>query len=406
MPSTSLRRVLVALGILVLGANLRAALTTVGPLLDDVRGDLHLSATTASALVSLPVLCFAVFSPVAPVLARRLGLERALGAALVVLAGGVVLRSVPWLPGLWLGTVLLGCAIATLNVLLPALVKRDFPHAVGRATGAYSVAQSLFAALGAGIAVPVAGTTEHGWRLAFGMWAGLALIGLAVLAPQLTRRTLPMEPAPHEARGPSPWRSLRAWQVTLFLGTQSVLYYTVITWWPSVEESHGVASGAAGAHQSVLQVFGILGNVAAGAAIQRRHEDQRAIVVPLVAIASLGIAGELVAPGLSLLWCALLGIGTGGSIVLALALFGLRTRHHGTSASLSGMAQSAGYLIASAGPLLIGALHDATGAWTLPLVFLLALQAVQLTAGWLASRPGTIEQPAHPRASDEIGQAP
>jgi CP family cyanate transporter-like MFS transporter len=391
MSSTPLRRVLITLGILVLGANLRAALTTVGPLLDQVRDDLHLSATTASALVSLPVLCFAFFSPVVPAIARRLGLERTLGAALAVLAVGIALRSVPWMPGLWIGTVLLGCAIATLNVLLPALVKRDFPHTVGRATGAYSVAQSLFAALAAGIAVPIAGTTDHGWRLAFGMWAGLALIGLAVMAPQMLHRTAPMEPAEHDARGPSPWRAARAWQVTLFLGTQSVLYYTVITLWPTIEESHGVASGTAGAHQSVLQICGILGNVGAGWAIQRRHRDQRAIVLPLVVLAMLGVGGELVAPGLSLLWCVLIGVATGGSIVLALAFFGLRTRHHGTSASLSGMAQSVGYLIAAGGPLAIAALHDATGAWTLPLLILLTLQLVQLATGLLAARPGTID---------------
>jgi len=215
------------------------------------------------------------------------------------------------------------------------------------------------------------------------------VIGLAVFAPQLTRRTLPPEPA--VARGPSPWRSLRAWQVTLFMGTQSVLYYTIITWWPTVEESHGVSGAAAGAHQSVLQVFGILGNVTAAWAIQRWHRDQRGIAVLTVLPAIVGIVGELAAPGLSLLWCALLGLATGGTIVLALALFGLRTRDHDTSAALSGMAQSAGYLIAAAGPLAIGALHDASGAWTLPLIILLALQAVQLVTSWLASRPGTIE---------------
>lgn len=380
---------LVLVGILVAGANLRAAITTVGPLLDRVRGDLDLSATTASALISLPVLCFAVFSPVAPAVARRVGLEPAITTALGVLCVGVLARSVPWAPALWIGTALLGLGIAMLNVLLPAVVKRDFPHAAGRLTGAYSVAQSALAALGAGLAVPIAGTTDHGWRLAFGVWAGLALIGVGVFLPQL--RDSASARAEARAAAPAvphrlPWGSVLAWQVTLFMGLQSTIYYTAVAWWPSIEESHGVSSATAGFHMGVLQVCCIAGNIVTAAVVQRRPQDQRVLMACLTAVYFVAVGGELVLPGAGLLWSALLGLGGGGLIVLALALFGLRTRHHDQAAALSGMAQSFGYLIAAAGPIAVGAVHDATGSWTGPLLILIGVLVCQLVAGLGACR--------------------
>ena len=172
---------LVLIGLLLVAGNLRAGITTVGPLLADIERDLGLESVAASVLVSLPLLAFALISPLAPRLARRVGLEWALGLGLIVLAVGLVLRSLPGLPWLWGGTALLGAAIAVLNVILPALVKRDFPTRIGQITGSYSAVQSIFAALAAGIAVPVAGLSALGWRLPLGMWAVLALIALAVI---------------------------------------------------------------------------------------------------------------------------------------------------------------------------------------------------------------------------------
>jgi CP family cyanate transporter-like MFS transporter len=127
---------LLIVGILLVAANLRAAITVVGPLLGDVRGDLYISAAAASALISLPVLCFAVFSPITAPIANRLGMERTLGLALALLTVGILARSAPYTPALWTGTVVLGIAIAAMNVVLPALLKRDFPSRAGRLTGA------------------------------------------------------------------------------------------------------------------------------------------------------------------------------------------------------------------------------------------------------------------------------
>lgn len=380
----TIRGGMLLVGMLLVAANLRAGITSVGPVLGDIRGDLGFTSVTASVLIAMPLVAFAVFSPVAPQIALRFGLERTLGGSLVVLAAGIVVRSWPGGFTIWIGTALLGFAVALLNVLLPALVKRDYPDRVGSITGAYSAAQSAFAAVAAGVAVPIAGAADHGWRLSLGIWAGLAIVAFAVFLPQLRAISRPETEATGSSRR-SPWNSALAWQVTLFMGLQSTVYYTVVTWWPSIEQAGGVPPVLAGWHQFGYQVLGIAGTVTCAGVIHRLR-DQRAIAVVVSALMFAGILGQLLAPALGLLWVVLIGAGSGGSIVLALALFGLRTRHHRQSAALSGMAQSVGYLLAATGPLGIGMLHDATGTWASSLMVLLAVVVLQVVFGVLASR--------------------
>lgn len=382
------------LGILLIAANLRPSITAVGPVLDDIRSSLQLSSAAASVLVSIPLVAFALFSPVAPWISRRLGLEGALGAALAVLAVAIVTRSLPWTPALWIGTALLGMAIAVMNVVLPSLVKRDYPNRVGQITGIYAAVLSAVAAIAAGIAVPIAGVTHEGWRWSLGIWAGLAVVGVAVLAPRMRR---PAERAEQtgasetaEAQVPrsyrSPWTSALGWQVTIFMGVQSTVYFILITWLPSIEQSTGISAATAGFHQLLLNTAGIVGSLLTAAAIHRRSDDQRPIAVVTAALIGLGLAAEIAFPALSTIWVCVIGLGTGCSIALALSLFVLRAGDHRQSAELSGMAQSIGYLMAASGPLVIGALHDATGSWNAALVVVLALVVAQLVVSVLAAR--------------------
>lgn len=393
VPKPAVRSGLLFVGVLLIAANLRASITAVGPVLDDVQRDLHLGSVEASVLISLPLLAFALVSPLAPALARRIGIERTLGLALGLLAVGIVLRSLPGLALLWTGTAALGVAIAILNVMLPALVKRDFPHRIGQVTGLYSAVQSSFAAVAAGLAVPIAGASESGWRLAFGIWAGLALIGLGVFAPQLRLRSVPPEedvvtlgelrhPAP---AGRSPWRTALGWQVTLFMGLQSVAYYVLVTWLATIERSDGISAATAGVHQLLFNALAIAGSLASAALIPR-FRDQRLIAAVAPAFLVAAVLGLLLAPGLAVVWACLAGISGGGSIVLALSLFGLRTTDHTQAAALSGMAQSVGYLLAAGGPIAIGALHDATASWHAALIALLVVTLAQIVFGVLAAR--------------------
>jgi MFS transporter, CP family, cyanate transporter len=395
LSNKALRPALVVAGLLLVAGNLRAGITTVGPVLDQIRDDNALTSALASGLISLPLLAFAIISPLVPPLARRMGLERTLGAGLAVLALGLILRSAPGLAWLWIGTTLIGVSIAVLNVALPALVKRDFPGKIGQITGAYSAVQSVFAAIAAGVAVPLATATEAGWRVPLGMWAGLALITIGVLAPQFRRRTVVPhsdddirldEPTPEPAARPrSPWGSALGWQVTAFMGLQSFGFYVFITWLPSIEADAGISATAAGVHQLLLNAAGIAGSVLCSALIPRL-KDQRLLAAGAAMTSVIAASGLLLAPQLGGIWATIAGLAGGASIVLALSFFGLRTIDHTQAASLSGMAQCIGYLLAAIGPVAVGALHDATGSWTPALIVLIAVFVALAIAGLLAGR--------------------
>ncbi|MEO8281897.1 MAG: MFS transporter [Pseudarthrobacter sp.] len=378
------------IGLLLIAVNLRVSFVSVGPVLANISSDLQLSGAAAGFLTGLPLISFAVFSPVAPAFASRLGLDRALWLSLLFLASGIVLRSLP-VPGfIWAGTALIGLAIAFLNVLVPSLVKRDFPMRVSQVTGSYTATQAAFAAIGAAVVVPVAQTSPAGWRLALGIWVGLALIAMAVLLPWLRRHA---SGAAHTARPDvsyrSPWASALGWQVTIFMGLQSIAFYVLMAWLPTIEQSRGVPATTAGIHLSVFLLISVFASLAAGG-ILHRGSDQRLVSFTSGALTFVTFLGLAFAPDLVLLWVLLGAIGCGSLIVIALSLFSLRTVNYPQAASLSGMAQSVGYALAAAGPVMFGGLRDVSGDWTLPLLVTAGLMAILAVTGLLAGRDRVI----------------
>jgi MFS transporter, CP family, cyanate transporter len=378
------RTALLLVGIVMLASALRAPITGVGPLIGTIRHDIGIGGTVAGILTTLPVLAFGLVSPVAPALARRLGIERSLGLALAILLAAVVIRSIPTIGTLFVGTVLLGAAIAVANVLLPSLVKRDFPFRVGAITSLYAATMNLGAATASGIAVPVANVAPGGWRTAIGCWAGLVLIALVLWSPQLRLRTVLTD-----ERAPLPWRSPLAWSVTLFMGLQSFGFYVVVSWLPSILTSHGTSRSAAGWELFVFQVVALV-SVFSMPALIRRLPDQRWLASGWALVAAISFAGLLLAPGAAIFWVVIGGLASGASLVLALSFFGLRTNGAPQAAALSGMAQSVGYLIAATGPVLMGVVHDSVGGWRLPLLLLSLLAIVQLLLGYRAGRAGAV----------------
>ncbi|SMB46012.1 Inner membrane transport protein YeaN [Serratia proteamaculans] len=379
---------LLVTGIMLVAANLRAALTSVGPLLEQIQQQLSLSATSAGLLNSLPLILFAVLSPVTPSLAKRMGIERTLGMALLLLIGGIVLRSLPQTSMLWLGTVLIGAAIAFANVVLPTLVKRDFPSRAAAMIAGYAAVMSLVAATASGLAVPLAALNNLGWRFSLLCWSLPALLALMVWLPQLRRSAAPEagdHPAVQPAPSRSPWSSALGWQVALFMGLQSITFYTIIGWFSAFAASHGTSPQQAGFELFIYQVVAIAANFVM-VFILPRARDQRAIALCSSLLIFTGVAGLLLMPANSLVWLIFAGLGAGSSLVLALSFFGLRSSHHHQATQLSGMAQSVGYLLAALGPTLFGLLHDLTQGWRLPLVILLALTLLQMLFGILAGR--------------------
>jgi len=385
----STRTVLLIVGILLVGANMRASLTSVGPLLDDIRADTGMSSAAGGLLTALPLLAFALLSPVAPVVASRVGIERTLWAGLVLLTAGILLRSTPATGAIWVGTALLGCAIAFFNVLLPSLVKRDFAGKAALVIASYAATQTVVGAVASGIAVPVAGDDPDGWRLALGFWAGISAIAAAFWLPQLRSRTLPARAAAGPAAYRSPWRSALGWQVTAFMGLHSLVFYDIIAWLPSIAHDEGISEQTAGWYLFVYQVVAVLSNLSTPV-LMRRFPDQRVLGALCSGLILVGAGGLLVAPEAALLWVVIAGLGAGVALVLTLTLFGLRTSDHRQAAALSGMAQCVGYTLAAAGPVVIGALHDASDGWTVPLSLLTALAAVQVVFAVLAGRKRVI----------------
>jgi CP family cyanate transporter-like MFS transporter len=331
----------------------------------------------------VPVLCLGALAAIAPALARRWGMERVIAAVLAVIGAGLLLRVTGGAMVLFAGTVIVSGAIAIANVLLPAVIKRDFVRGGATMMGVYTMALSASAAVGAGATVPIGNALGLGWRGALGAWALPAMLALVAWIPFARGRHSPPSSAPNEG---SLLRDPLAWQVTLFFGLQSLSFYAVLAWLPSVYRDHGYSPAAAGLLLSTsvlvqIPVSLVMPNAAA------RLPDQRALAVGSTLLIVAGLAGVLLAPTAApYLWMLLLGVGQGSAFALGLTLFVLRTRATADTARLSAMAQTCGYLIAAGGPLLVGAVHDAAGSWKPALALLLLLAVPQVLTGVLAGR--------------------
>jgi len=314
-------------------------------------------------------------------------MARSLFIALLLLAIGIVIRSSGGIVLLISGTLLLGVAIAFGNVLLPGLVKMNFPMQVGLMTGIYTVSMNLFAGLAAGVSAPLASATSLGWRISLGVWAILAVIAAIVWLPQVAKR--PVLEASGPSRGPAPrplWKSPLAWGVTFYMGLQSVMFFTTAAWVPEVLMARGMDAERAGWMFSLVQFsqipFTFMIPILAG-----RMKDQRLLVILITVIYLIGygglFSGNMTAAAL---WMILMGVAGGASFGLAMMFFALRTNTPSEAASLSGMGQSLGYLLAAAGPVLFGAFHDLSGNWTLSLGFFLVVIILLFLAGLKAGK--------------------
>jgi MFS transporter, CP family, cyanate transporter len=386
--------VLLAAGMVLLAANLRPAAAGIGPLLGRIQTGTGLSGFGAGVLTTLPVLCFGAMAPLAPALTRRLGERTAVAVALAVLLLGLLVRLVPGLGFLFLGTALAGTAIAVGNVLLPVLVRGNFPHRVGLMTGMYTTALVGSAALAAGISVPVANAFGGGWRPGLAIWAIPAVVAFVVWAPLLRRSQRTRIPAGDRTAGARALlRDRVAWSVTLFFATQSAGFYATLAWLPSVFHSHGMSTTKSGFLLSLSLVVGLIPALTLPTLAARSH-DQRVFVLAVIGCIAAGWLGVIVAPTTApFLWVVLLGLGQNAAFPLALTLIVLRGGTVTSTAGLSTLVQTVGYLVAATGPLVIGALHDLTGSWTPPLLVLLALLVPQLFLGLAAARNRTV-QPA------------
>ncbi len=402
-------RILVLVGVLVVALNLRVAIASVSPILDRVGTDLELTEVQAGLLGTIPVASFALFGSVTPALARRVGLEPLLVAAMLLSAGGEVVRSTVATSSAFLGWSVIALAgMGMGNVLLPPLVKRYFPDRIGPVTAAYSVAMSFSAAVPPLLAVPAA--ERLGWRLSLAAWAVVGVVAavpwLVVIARSSAARAALGEVLRRSSTGTERlesrhrragrvWRSPLAWGLAIAFAMNSLNSYVVFAWLPTLMADAGYDRAAAGSWLALVAILGLVPALVAPP-LGVRLRNPYVLVVVFVALYVAGWAGMLLAPQHALPWSVGLGVGI-GTFPLLLALINLRTRTSAGASSLSGFTQGVGYAVSGVGPVLVGLLYGATGGWTAPSAVLAVSSAVLLVAGFVACRPAMLEDTWLPR---------
>ncbi|MGW7052092.1 CynX/NimT family MFS transporter [Streptomyces sp. NPDC054887] len=389
---------LVVLGLVLAALNLRPAITSLGPLLEEVRAGLGMSGSVAGLLTSVPPLCFALFGLTAPRLARRFGPGAIVCAGMAAIAAGLLIR--PYLggtAGFLAASALALMGIAVSNILMPVIVKRWFPERVGQMTGLYSMALALGTALAAAATVPMTRALGGSWQTGLAVWGTLAAVAVLpwlVLTrhPATRAPRTPAAPGTDSAPAPAPsiTRSRTAWALACFFGLQATAAYITMGWMPQIFRDAGVSAGTAGVLLAVTMAMGIpLAFVIPRLASRMRNQGP--IVVALGLSGLLGYAGLYLAPASGAwAWALLLGV-SNCAFPLALTMIGMRARSGAGVVRLSAFAQSTGYLISIPGPLLVGVLYQHSGSWGLPIGLMAGLMVPQIVVGVLAGRNRTIE---------------
>ncbi|MDT2781917.1 CynX/NimT family MFS transporter [Vagococcus fluvialis] len=371
---------LLLLGIIMIATNLRAPITSVGPLVGTITNSLNLTGAQAGLITTLPLIAFAIISPIAPKLARKFGTETTILGALILIILGLSIRYLPSISTLFLGTAILGCGIAVGNVLIPSIVKQEFQNQSGLVTGIYSVSMNLTGAIASGVSMPLIEKLGWTWNQAFSLWIILAALALLAWLPQLKNKKATPEVNVVDTNN-SIWHSSLAWSVSLFMGIQSFIFYVLVAWLPEMLISQGIPSSKSGGMLSLLQLT-LLPTTFIIPIIAEKRPNQKSLVVISFTLFTLGISG-LMFSSLAVISLSIIAIGIAGGIAFSLSMmfFNLRTSTPKEAADLSGMAQSIGYILAAVGPFLFGLLHDLTNNWQSSLFLLIGMTIILLFVG-------------------------
>lgn len=395
---------LLVTAVLLTAAALRSPITGVGAIIGEIEAATGLSHTMSGMLTTLPLIAFAVFALVAPGLSARLGMERTLFYSMLLMTVGILVRALPSVAALFAGTALIGIAIAVCNVLLPGLIKRDFPQQVGLMTSLFTTCLTFWAAISSGISVPLS-QGALGWRGALTIWAVLTAVSTLVWLPLLQRRSVggkaPAAMSTGRAsissssasNGPRRgiWRSRVAWLVTMFMGFQSILFYVSISWLPDILQERGMSPEQAGWMLSLMQLISMAGSFLMPL-LAARSDSQKWLTAATAALCVIGFGGIWAGPvSLAAVFILLLGIGSGSTFGLAIVFFSLRSQTTEQASALSGMAQSVGYVLAAFGPTLFGYLHDLSGSWDTPLAVITGVSVLTALFGYAAGRKGYVD---------------
>ncbi|MBF4575128.1 MFS transporter [Frondihabitans sp. VKM Ac-2883] len=393
------------LAIVLIALNLRGPIVATAPVIDTIKSDLGIGALVAGLLTSIPVLCFALASPLAAGVIGRLGAERAVTIGLLGVVAGTLIRSGGSQATLIVGTVILGVSITIGNVVLPVVIRRDFsPERVGFVTGIYTSALNVGSMITSLGTAPLADAT--GWPLALIIWGTFAVIagGVWILAvgirPAVTGEgsrtdkdvvTGPIEvitasiPQVSVDDERSLLRRASTWGLTLAFAGQAFSYYGLTAWIPTLlHDEVGLSRSGAGASSSVFQILAVVGALGVPfLALRVRPVVIVGIVSALWIVMPLGL---LIAPQLWLLWSISGGMAQGGGITIIFIIIVRMVTSDREARRLSALVQGGGYAIAALGPIVVGAVHDSSGTWTAPMIVVLFSVLTLGVSGVLSAR--------------------
>lgn len=388
-------KTLIILGIIFISFNLRAPITAVGSLIDMIKEEYMLSGAMAGLITTLPLIAFAIISPFVASLSHKWGYGKTMGLGLVFILLGELVRSYTNLWGLFIGTAFLGIGIALGNVLIPSIIKLNFPTMIGLVTSIYTSSMLIFAAIGAGISIPLAKTLNLGWRNALASWFILTVVTILIWLPQLkVKGNINVNKIDsNDISSKSIWKSPLAWSVTLFMGTQSFLFYSLVAWLPTIIISKGMMDSFAGTMALTFQLTGIPAALIIPILCDK-FKNQKALVLLTCLFYISGMSLFLFSQSqvLILFSILLMALGMGGSISLSIAFISLRSPNSKKASELSGMSQSLGYILAATGPILMGLIYDRFNSWSLPIVIFMGLIVFLGLVGWFAGSDMVIEE--------------
>src|SRR5699024_2009655 len=377
---------LLFIGILLVGANLRAPITSIGVALPDIKHDLAMSNSAVSVITVVPLIAFAIVSLFAAKTSNRFGLEKTIFVALWLILIGVIVRSVIGISWLYIGTVLIGIGIGFGNVLAPAVIKAKFPLHIGIMTGYYTVVMNVFGGLSSYGTAPL--VKAFNYNIAISVIGVITLITIIIWMFQLNTKQDTTASVPQESV--NVWKSPLSWQITMLMGGQSLIFYSLINWLPAYLSQNGMSINEAGMYLSIMQIA-IIPLTFITPIFATKMKSQFLLTFLTGVCFVIGVSIMLFKPEFALISTVLIGVASGIAFGLVNTFFSLRTEHSQTSAKLSGMAQSVGYIFAAVGPLLFGVLHDATGKWMASLSILLITSLLITLFGSQAGRNRTIE---------------
>lgn len=424
-------KIIAILGILFISFNLRAPITAVGSIVDMIQSDYALSSASAGFITTLPLVAFAIVSPFVAKLSQKCGHATTMMSGLLFILIGILCRSYLGIYGLFIGTAIIGVGIAIGNVIIPAIIKKHFSNRIGLVTSIYTSGMCIFAAVGAGVSVPLAKGVHIGWKNSLAVWFVLAVVTIFIWSSQTrlerankretkaamtatsdqsiysekftttandspilkTRQSIAATTCTSNEKSTSIWKSSLAWWVTLFMGTQSLIFYSLVAWLPTIIISKGMSVKFASSMALMFQLMAIPATLIIPI-ISDKLKNQKLLAIIICIIYASGMTLFLTGTSHLILITAILlmAIGMGGSISLSIAFISLRSPNSEKASELSGMAQSAGYLFAAVGPILTGFIFDLESSWTVPLIIFIVLIGLLALCGLFAGKDDTIQE--------------